>query len=173
MIKLTKNPISNYHFNLTEENEFKKSNIFSTIPKGIVIFDSYNNPFFPLTYIDVDDSKFSYTNIKNELKQKGWLAEFMPWHYWVEYVNNEYIVLQSRPLHYKTQLPGFEQYICICLAGNSKSDIYNKKLYKSLAHLIMNSLRYIPGWKINTNEQTILLNLGKHFDENQLIKYLR
>jgi len=173
MTKLTVNPISSFKYDLTEEKEFKRSNIFEPKPNGFIIFDSYNNPFYPLREVDLDDSKLSYQYIKQELKRKNWQGNFMPWHYWVEMIGTEYIIIQSRPLNYKTQLIGHEDKIAICIAGNSRNDIYMKKLYQSIADIIMNSLHYLPSWKLQAQDHTTLINLGKSFDEFQLSKYLR
>lgn len=173
MTKLQLKPIKDFHYNYAEEQEFKRSNIFDGIPKGFIIIDSYNNPFYPINILDLDDNKLSYPSIKQELLRKNWTGYFTPWHYWVEFVNMDYIAIQGRPLNYRTPLPGFEDYIVICIAGNSNNDIYLKHLYKSLADILLNSLHYLPSWRLQAQEKTTLLNLGKSFDENQLIKYLK
>jgi hypothetical protein len=173
MTKLQLNVIPNLKYNLAEEKEFKRSNIFENRPKGFVIIDSFNNPIFPMNIVDLDNSKFSYNAIKQELKRKNWLGYFTPWHYWVEFVDLDYLAIQGRPLNYKNVLPGFEDYIIICIAGNSNNDIYMKNLYKCLADIILSSIHYIPSWKIEALPHLTLINLGKSFDENQLAKYLR
>jgi hypothetical protein len=173
MTKLNLETALKYKYDLTEEKEFKRSNIFNGKPKGVIIFDSYNNPFFPLKQIDLDDTKLSLPQIKQELKQKNYNGNFLPWHYWVEFVNNDYIVVQGRPLNYMTPLVGYNDYLSICIAGNSKHDIYLKKLYHIIADITMNSLHYLPSWKLNLIDETYLINLGKSFDEHQLIKHLK
>jgi hypothetical protein len=173
MTKLQLKPVKMFNYPLTEEQEFKRSNIFNSRPKGFIIFDSYNNPFYQLIQVDLDDAKLSYTNIKQELKRKNWRGYFMPWHYWVEMVGIDYITIQSRPLNYRSALPGYEDYICICIAGNSSNDIYMKTLYKNIADIIMSSLHYMPGWKLNGHDETLLINLGRAFDHHQLEKMLR
>ncbi len=173
MTKLQLKPVKTFKYPLVEEQEFKRSNIFSSPPKGFIIFDSYNNPFYPLIQVNLDDAKLSYTAIKQELKQKNWQGYFMPWHYWVEMVGMDYISIQSRPLNYRSALPGYEDYICICIAGNSQNDIYMKNLYKNIADIIMNSLHYMPGWRIKGHDMTTLINLGHSFDVHQLEKMLR
>lgn len=173
MIKLQLKPHIDFKYETAQEQEFKRTNIFEHIPKGIIIFDSYNNPFYPMNIIDLDDGKLSYPSIKQELLRKNWQGKFTPWHYWVEMVNMDYLVIQGRPLNYKTPLPGFEKYIAICIAGNSKNDIYSKNLYKNIADIILNSLHYIPGWKMQIQDEITLINIGKSFDEHQLIKNLK
>jgi hypothetical protein len=173
MTKLQINPILNLKYNLAEEKEFKKTNIFEHKPDGFVIIDSYNNPIFPTTVVDLDNSKFSYPAIKQELKRKNWFGYFTPWHYWVEFVELDYIAIQGRPINYKNVLPGFENHIVICIAGNSKNDIYMSSLYKCLADIIISSIHYIPSWKLDPLHHITLINIGKSFDENQLLKLLR
>ena len=173
MTKLHLKPIKTKVYEAAEEKEFKRSNMFGHRPKGIVIFDSYNNPFIPLKNIDLDDAKFSYMYAKQELKQNHYTGFFTPWHYWIEFINNEYVVIEGRPINYKSMLTGFEEHISICIAGNSKNDIYMKNLYKTIADVCLNSLRYMPAWKINIIDETTLINMGPAFLEEQLIKYIK
>ena len=52
-------------------------------------------------------------------------------------------------------------------------DMYTKELYRTIAHTILNSLHYIPGWRLKIEDKLELLNIGQSFKENELRKLLR
>jgi hypothetical protein len=173
MTKLQLDPFKHFKYDLSVEKDFKKTNNLTHAPKGIVIFDSYNNPFYPMELINLDSAKFTFNDIKMELKRKNWQGYFTPWHYWIELVGTDYIAIQSRPITYKTPLPGYEDYIAICIAGNTKNDIYMQNIYKCITDIVINQFHYIRCWAINAADHTVLLNLGKNFEGTQLEKMFK
>lgn len=157
------------------EKDFKAANIIRRRPDGIIIMDTYNNPFFPLKSVKFDTVKNEFFIIREELqKDYGITIDrlFLPWHFHLELQGTELIVRNTRPLMYKTLIPEYENYISIMITGNSNDDIYNKKLYKSLAHMVLNSLKFQPSWKLGDDEIT-LINIGENFNIDLLSKELR
>jgi len=166
-----------YKYDQSAERDFKRSAIFKSIPKGIIISDTYNNEWFPFSIVDIDNNKFNLRLIKDEFHRKfgGSTKEdiFMPWHYTVEFVGKNYNVSSSRPIMYKSLIPGYEDYISVFIIGNSKNDLYTKELYNVIAHMVLNSLRLLPGWRLDISDKIIYHNLGNNFDEKLLKMSLR
>jgi hypothetical protein len=166
-----------YKYNTTAEKEFKRVASFIRKPKGIILFDSYNNEWFPTKIVTFDTTEFNLRKVKDDFhRQYGGSSAselFMPYHYFVEFIGKDYFPIQTRPIMYKSLIPGYEEYISVCIAGNSEEDIYPHQLYKMIAHLVLNSLHYIPGWKLNPESTIEYHNLGKQFKISQLEKHFR
>jgi len=164
------------NYNYENEKEFKIGNIFKRRPDGIIIMDTYNNPFFPIKNIEYDTIKFEMTKIKKELNLVHMISLdrlFLPWHFHIELCDMDYNVLTTRPLMYKNALSKeYSNNIIIMISGDSKKDLYPITLYKSIAHLIINSLNYQPSWKFKSEDIT-LINIGNKFRKNNLIKEFR
>jgi hypothetical protein len=160
------------------ETSFKQTNIIRGTPKGILIIDSFNNDFFPLNLIDIDTSIFTLPNLKDQYHQEYKAGTpmthlFMPWHYTVELAKRTYFATATRPLTYKSLLPGYENHIIICIQGNTYNDMYTHNMYKTIAHTIINPLKFIPSWKLKGKENITYHNIGPNFKINQLEKELR
>lgn len=166
-----------YKYDISAEKEFKRVAIFKGKPKGFIIFDSYNNEWFPLEMVKVDKADFSLRLVKDEFHRKfgGSSATelFMPWHYSVEFIGKNYSCISTRPITYKSLIPGYENYISICIIGDSSIDIYSPDFYRTLAHTVINPLHYMQGWRLNPSDYTTFHNLGKGFKESQLKKNFR
>jgi len=166
-----------YKYNISAEKEFKRTATFKRPPKGFIIFDSYNNEWFPLKLVTIDKVDFSLRIIKDEFHRdfggSAMQELFMPWHYTVELISKNYNVISTRPIMYKSLIPGYEDYISICIVGDSNKDIYSPELYKVIAHTIMNPIHYIPGWRLNPDGNTEYHNLSKNFKVQQLEKNFR
>ncbi|MFA7129165.1 MAG: hypothetical protein WC136_08355 [Sphaerochaeta sp.] len=165
-----------YKYNTTNEKEFKRNGTFKRKPKGIIIFDSYNNKWFPLETVKVDSVMFNTRTIRDEFHRNyGGNSKteiFTPWHYSIEFVGKNYYCLQSRPITYKSLIPEYEDYITICIVGDSNADIYSPEIYKTIAHTIINPLHYLIGWHIKPDD-TLYHNLGKNFKIHQLQNFFR
>ena len=163
--------------NSNAEKEFKRVNIFQPKPKGFIIFDTFNNSFFPIDLVTIDKIDFNFKNYVKEFhKLYGGSAEtdlFMPFHFCVELIGKQYYPIQTRPIYYRSKIPEYSDYISICIMGDSNIDVYPHFMYKVLAHTIMNSFHYIPGIKLNPDEHTIYHNLGKQFKIDQIKKHFR
>ena len=161
-----------YTYDHSSEKDFKRNAILKKRPKGIIIFDTFNNEWFPLEAVEIDTNMYNLRVLKDEFHRiyGGSAIEdlFMPWHYTVEFIGKSYNVSSTRPIMYKSLIPGYEEYISVCIVGNSNKDMYTKELYKVIAATCLNSLHYIPGWRLNPDGNTQYLNLGKNFKVNQL-----
>lgn len=166
-----------YKYDISAEKEFKRVATFKKKPDGFIIFDSYNNEWFPLKSVTVDKVDFNLKSIKDEFHRKygGSVMQeiFLPWHFSVEFISKNYYCINTRPIMYKSLIPGYENYISICIVGDSNLDIYSPEFYKVIAHTIMNPIHYIPGWKLDPDGYTKYHNLGSSFKENNLEKNFR
>ncbi len=166
-----------YKYDISAEKEFKRVATFKRPPKGFIIFDSYNNEWFPLKLVTVDKITFDLRILKDEFHRKyGGSAMqeiFMPWHYTIEFVGKNYFAVNTRPITYKSLIPGYEDYISICVTGDSSIDVYSPEMYKVMAHTVMNPLHYITGWRLNPDGKTNYHNLGSGFKTSQLEKNFR
>lgn len=165
-----------YIYDTTAEKDFKRVATFKRRPKGIIIFDSFNNKFFPLKLVKVDKVDFNLRIIKDEFHRTygGSTSTdlFMPWHFTVELIGKQYFPVITRPIMYKSLIPEYEDYISICVVGDSENDIYSPDFYKVISHLIINSLHYIPGWRLSQDDLEFL-DLGKGFKSNNIVKNMR
>ncbi len=103
------NPVDTYKL-LTEErvliakDNTSLQNKFNTKAQGIIITDSYNNPFFPITpRPKIDTSNLDLLEVFRRYKELyGQMKSlFLPWHFCVELVEDRYIVFNTRPLDLK------------------------------------------------------------------------
>jgi len=77
------------------------SNKFTTKPLGIIISDSYNNPFFPIRpRPKIDTAKNDLLLIHRRFRELYGKFEslFLPWHFCVEMVEDRYVVFNTRPI---------------------------------------------------------------------------
>jgi hypothetical protein len=84
--------------NISMQNKFKPK------PQGILITDSYNNPFFPITpRPKIDTAKLDLLEVFRRYKELyGQMKSlYLPWHFCVELVNDRYFVFNTRPLDMK------------------------------------------------------------------------
>jgi len=157
------------------ENSFKKNNALLTRPKGWLIMDSFNNPFFPINAFTVDTMKFNTSRLSIEFHKRygGNVKDlFLPWHYTIEVVDEMPFVIQNRPLLYKTPIKGFNSHITIMIIGDSNIDMYNGKFYKQMAHNIINPYKSAPGIRMSNQRETFTFFTGSNFNKDNLFKEL-
>ena len=157
------------------ENSFKRTNVIQGRPNGWLIMDTYNNPYFPLDIFQYDTMKFNTSKIQLEFHKKygGSVRDlFLPWHYTVEMVDEKPFVIQTRPLMYKTVIPGFERHISVMIIGDSSKDIYSGKFYKMMAHNIINPYKVLPGVKMSNSKETFEFWTKDRFNRDNLLKEL-
>ena len=153
------------------ERIYRRSKIFTTIPKKIVIADTFNIPSFPLSLVKIDKSHISEMKLlrRDYFNTYGARVDnYLPYHYVVEFINGNYEVYSTRPLNYKPLVNKYQDSIIIAVMGNSNQDIYTREIYSTIAGII-NPLRLMPGWRIDKTE---FLNLGSNFQQDQINKYL-
>lgn len=157
------------------ENAFKRTHVILGRPRGWLIMDSFNNPFFPLDIFTVDTMKFNTSRLQREFHKKygGNVRDlFLPWHYTVEIVDENPFVVQTRPLMYKTPIPNYERHISVLIIGDSNRDIYSGKFYKQIAHNIINPYKVMPGVKMQNSKDDFTFKTGSNFNTTNLLKEL-
>jgi hypothetical protein len=83
------------------------SNKFSTRPRGFIITDSYNNPFFPIFPTPyIDSSKFNLKEVFARYREKYMMSDsiYLPWHFCAELVDDRYYIFNTRPIDLKFPL---------------------------------------------------------------------
>lgn len=178
-----------------------RSNKFTTRPQGILIQDSYNNPFFQIRPRPrFDTSKFDLPEIfrrYRELHSSG-KSLFLPWHFFVEMIGDRFYVFNTRPLDMKFPIttndakkrPESEQWdtvtqqfikdnifdisesIHICLVGDSMRDVYTKKIYELIGRNCI-----LPTVRVNKlpgalYQRVFPLNLGERFKFDLISKFV-
>jgi len=136
-------------------------NKFYNKPKCIILQDTFNNPFFPIKQnIILDTFKSDISSIFKRYRQlySKEYSIFLPWHYIVETIDDEYIIYNTRPLDMKFPLNNYEAEnrrddnndiikwnedtnnfftnniydisdgIHICIIGDSNLDVYVKRI---------------------------------------------
>lgn len=154
------------------EQKFVKSNVFDVLAQGFVIMDTMNNPKFPIDAILMDRTKFDSTTILKEYRKAYKMTKseiFMPWHFQVELVDRDYVIQNTRPINYKTPFKEWEEYICICIVGNSNDDVYMPDIYKKIANICIKPFSRGNSLKV---PETIKYLTGKSFMVNQMDKNL-
>ena len=152
-------------------NYDKTTNYFRSFkPQNIVIYDSYNNPFFPYKDIILDKATFDLPRYHNFLKKLfGLPLEFLPFHFYIEYITDDYYIINTRSLlmkplflNDKNVIDNVDKSIHICILGDTNADIYDKSLYKKLKSLIKH-LFLIFKWGKMSKTRIKSINLGKNF----------
>ncbi len=162
-----------YTPNSFAENRFKQPNLMKTRPKGWLIMDSANNESFPMDIFAIDTMKFDSEKLATWFHQKygGSVRDlFLPWHYIVELINGKPFVIQTRPLMYKSNIPGFKNHYTIMIIGDGNQDIYPGALYRQISHMCINPMKYMIGARIPNSKENFTLQIGKNFDLNKILK---
>ncbi len=178
------------------------SNKIRNRPKGIIIQDSYNNPFLSIRpRPQLDTSKVDLIEIHKRYKElySKFYSDFLPWHYCIELVEDRYTVFNTRPIDmkfpitneeikkrddllkwddltnifFKENLFDISECIHVMIIGDSNIDIYTNRIYKIIGRVCISPfLRY---FKLPEGifQRTFPLNLGKKFKINILEKYVR
>jgi hypothetical protein len=175
-------------------------NKFHTKPQAIIITDTYNNPFFPIRPRPViDTSKFDLLEIYRRYKElyTKFTSLFLPWHYCIEFVDDQYVVFNTRPIDtifpitnneakkdflnakpdeitsrfLKDNVYDISQCIHICIIGSTDKDIYTRRFYELLARTCI--VPFLRQYKINPGINTGIFgfNIGPKLNMNLLIKF--
>ncbi len=158
------------------ENRFKQTHMMKTRPKGWLIADSWNNEAFPMDIFAVDTMKFNVEKLATSFHQVygGSVRDlFLPWHYIIDLVNSKPFVVQTRPLMYKSNVPGFKNHYTILLIGDGNQDIYPGSVYRQMSHMIINPMKYMIGARVPNSKENFTLQTGKNFDLNKILKEMQ
>ena len=178
------------------------SNKFTLKPQGFLIQDSYNNPVLPVRPRPrLDTAKMDLVELFKRVRENygRFSMDFLPWHYVVEFIGNRYYVFNTRPVDLKFPLTNNEvskfekrkeswdeitklfmtdkifdisEAIHICIIGDSKSDIYTKKIYELIGRsCIVPFVRY---FKIPQGifQRIFPLNIGTKFNIDYISKFI-
>lgn len=157
------------------ERKFVKGGDFSPKANKILIMDSYNNEFYPLKSITVDNGKSKRYLIDEFRKTYSWSKTeiFFPWHFMVELRDREISITTTRPFNYniKNLNPKLKDTIVIMIVGDSNNDIYIPEIYNKIVGMCIHP--YTKARVNHINEKNIEFhNLGMGFAREQLKKYL-
>ena len=177
------------------------SNKFTTKPQGVLIQDSYNNPFFPIQPRPrIDTSKFDLIEVYKRYREKHSKFEsfFLPWHFCVEMVEDRYVVFNTRPIDMKFPIDSniakkdynenwdvitklffkenpfdISEAIHILIIGDSNLDIYTKRTYEIIGRTCI--IPFIRYFKLPEGifQRTFPLNLGRKFKIDNMTKFVR
>ena len=137
-------------------------------PQNIIVFDSYNNPFFPYPDIIVDKASFDLPRYRDFLeKQAGYTLSFLPFHFYVEFVDDRHYVFLTRPLTLSPILEKkYDNSVAICILGDSDTDVYDRRVYSLLGSLI-SEIFHIFRWGA-VKKDRIEFMLGKNFHVDKI-----
>jgi len=168
------NTLSQPNYNQSRENQLLRQFTFDD-PKGWLIMDTFNNPFFPLDVIQVDTERFDLDKIKTDYhKYYGGKPDdlFLPWHYTIEYVQGRPYIINTRPFNYLSTIKSYEKHLSIMIIGDSNKDIYSPKFYQTIANLI-NPFRYMRGFYLSNQKNIFEFKTGENFNKNYLFSLIR
>jgi len=160
--------------NDVQENQYTRIHTIDK-PKGWLIMDSVNNPFFPIDSIQYDTGDFDLARLRKYFHQiYGGKPNdlFLPWHYTIDVVNQTPYVINTRPFNYKTPIPNFEKHLSIMIIGNTKTDIYDLEFYKTIAHFIINPFRFLNGFQLTNQRKIFTFKTKENFDIDKLMRYV-
>jgi hypothetical protein len=176
------------------------SNKFKPRPLGILIQDSYNNPFFPIRPLPrIDTSKLDMLLIYKRFRElySQFEVTLLPWHFVIEFVQDHYFVFNTRPLDMffpisseevlnrqelwddvtKTfmtnKLFDIKEALHVLVIGDSNLDIYTLKFYELLGRMCI--VPFVRYFKIMRTEykSIVPLNMGRKFNFNLVSKFIK
>jgi len=170
-------------------------------PQGIIVYDSYNNPFYPIRPRPrIDTSKMDLFEIYKRTRElyEDFAPTLLPWHYVIEFINDRYYVFNTRPIDMKfpvsnvdvtddrqkfwdnttkqfmkDQIFDIREAIHILILGDSNIDVYTKKFYELLGRICI--VPFIRFFKLpeGIGERIFYLNMGEKFHGQQIMKFIR
>lgn len=181
-------------------------NAFTNRPQGVLVQDSYNNPFYPIYPTPkIDSYKPDILELYKKFRElySNKKSVYLPWHYVIEMVDKRYIIMNTRPTHLKfpitttdflssienkekinenfndpTQLflkekPfDISEAIHVCILGDSYTDVYMNRMYKTLVETCIQPVRRYHRIKGLFNS-IYVLNVSTRFDSNKILNYLK
>ena len=176
------------------------SNKFKPRPLGILIEDSYNNPFFPIRPMPrIDSAKIDLFLIYKRFRElySQFAVTLLPWHFVIEFIEDRYFVFNTRPVDMffpvsnqdvlnrqdlwddttktfmKNYIFDIKDALHILVVGDSSIDVYTRKFYELLGRICI--VPYIRYFKIaNIDYETIVpLNMGRKFNLDFATKFVR
>jgi hypothetical protein len=176
------------------------SNKFKPRPLGIIIEDSYNNPFFPIRPMPrVDSAKIDLFLIYKRFRElySQFAITLLPWHFVIEFIEDRFFVFNTRPVDMffpvnnqqvinrqdlwdditktfmKNYIFDIKEALHILVVGDSNIDIYTRKFYELLGRVCI--VPYVRYFRIaNIDYETIIpLNMGRKFNLSLATKFVK
>jgi len=187
---------------LSSKDDVSVQNKFTIKPQGILITDTYNNPFFPIPRPKIDTAKFDLSEVYKQYQEFYGQGKslYLPWHFCVELVGKQYFVFNTRPLDmkfpinsnfaeankkeknihwdkvtkvfFKYKIYDISEAIHICLIGNSDLDVYTTSVYKLVGHSCILPILKQNRLSGHLYQNIFGLNLGKRFKLNIVNKFI-
>jgi hypothetical protein len=176
------------------------SNKFKPRPLGILIEDSYNNPFFPIRPMPrMDSAKIDLFLIYKRFRElySQFSVTLLPWHFVIEFIEDRYYVFNTRPVDMyfpvsnqdvmnrkdlwdettqafmKNYLFDIKEALHILVVGDSNIDVYTRKFYELLGRVcIVPFIRYFKIANIDY-ESIVPLNMGRKFNLSLATKFVK
>jgi hypothetical protein len=190
--------------NYLTRSQQRRQNWIVPRPIGIFIQDSYNNISYPIKILRIDNNKSNVGLIADQFfalyAPAAKETNILPWHYVIEFYQENYIAHNTRPLNLKypktieetkedaiendsvilnseteqllNSTTAIENMISILLIGDSTQDMYTKKLYKSIASFVTTPTSRIGVFSPTEYVNVFFMNLGYQFKVNLLKKYI-
>lgn len=185
---------------ISSRDDISRRNHITGKPLGVLIQDTYNNPFFPIRPSPIiDTSKLDLIEVQQRyrelyLKRQSY---FLPWHFCIEMVNDRYFVFNTRPINLKFPINSNQakksltdnwevdtiafmdmnifditDAIHVCIVGDSNKDIYTKQFYEIMGRTAI--VPIVEYFKLPGLYQRIFtLNTGRKFNFDIISKFIR
>jgi hypothetical protein len=185
----------NERLDITKDSTGKQNKIKKRI-ESIIICDTYNNPFFPITpKPQLDTAKTEILTVFKRYRElyASKKAMFLPCHYCIELVDYNYVVYNTRPINLKfpinnqeasrdysnnwkptTELFVNQNYfdiskcIHIWVIGDSNYDMYSNKFYKTLMQIIIEPILFNNKLSKGLANSIFPLNMGVNFKNSKI-----
>ena len=178
----------------TPVNRFKRKKI-----TGLILSDTYNNPFFPINHpeLRIDRSDMNLPKVRREFRfEYDAPKEFLlPWHFYVEFIQDKYYIFNTRPLDMKFPLNNQEmkdeevddetetflkrsvfdiaELVHVVICGDTYTDIYTRRIYETIGMNLMAPILRLSQLPRTVGQRVFPLGVGDRFDVGLLDTYLR
>jgi hypothetical protein len=187
---------------LSSKDDNSIQNKFTIKPQGILLTDTYNNPFFPIPKPVIDTAKFNLPEVYKQYQEfyEQGKSVYLPWHYMVGLVGKQYFVFNTRPIDmkfpvnsqfaeankkeknikwdkvtdvfFKYKLYDISEAIHVCLIGNTELDVYTNAVYKLIGNSCMLPILKQSRLHGGLYQNVFGLNLGRRFNLDKISKFI-
>ena len=167
--------------------------------KGVVFSDTYNNPFFPIKnpLLKIDKSDMNLIKIRREFRliYDAPKISFLPWHFFIEFIHDQYFIFNTRPIDMKFPLVNTEvenvedkdketqsflrrnlfdisELIHVVICGDTNSDIYTRNAYETIGPYCITPILRLNNLPLALYQRVFPLGIGDKFDLALLDTYL-
>lgn len=176
-------------------------NKYKVRPEGILVQDTYNNPFFPIQPKPrIDTSRADLVDIFKRFRElySKFDPVMLPWHYIIEMIGSRYYVFNTRPLDMKFPLTSqqavknmsknFKQdtkkfldknifdisnAIHVCIIGDTSRDVYTKRQYEVMGRFCLEPPLRFFRLPRGLFQRIFPLNIGEKYTLDYVTKFIR